>query len=95
MNDSAGIRATKWRSDRISVARLVPEMSLAADIPERSRPDGTCFGMTRKLIALAAALAIAAPNVASGKPKRRESRRLRRGFFRCGIGRDCHWANSS
>ena len=27
--------------------------------------------MTRKLIALAAALAIAAPNVASGKPKRR------------------------
>jgi hypothetical protein len=91
MNDTAGIRATKWRSDRISVARLVPEMSLAADIPERSRPDGTCFGMTRKLIALAAALAIAAPN----KPKRRESRRLRRGFFRCGIGRDCHWANSS
>ncbi len=27
--------------------------------------------MTRKLIALAAALAIAAPNVASGKPKKR------------------------
>jgi hypothetical protein len=46
-------------------------MSPVWDILERPWPEGVCFGMTRKLIALVAVLAMAAPDVALGKPKRR------------------------